>query len=81
MTAAELLDRRDGQLSALVLLGKDVRPVLPLIDKLRREERRRPGGWPTEAQLRGSRRSAHVRSHVARNVYVAGCEWCVVTRP
>jgi len=56
MTAAERLERLEGQLAALVLMGQDIRPVLAEVAELRRQVLGRPApftpGWPTERQRR-----------------------------
>jgi hypothetical protein len=71
VTAAERLERLEGQLAALVLMGHDIRPVLGEVAELRREVLRRedptPGRvWPTEKQLRRQVYNQRYRARLAK---------------
>lgn len=77
MNAASVEDL-ERMAAALILFGKDARPLLREADKLRpdRAVKPRPDGVPAPGTPRGEVRAIHVESHIARCEYVDGCEWC-----
>jgi len=69
------LERLEGQLAALVLMGQDIRPVLAEVAELRREVLQRPAPAPSGRQLSMTPQAQYLRSYRARKKALRAARW------